>query len=134
MTGRPTAAATVTDRLLAGIEAGSIPADTFSEEASLDATVPNWRFSVRGRAAVQAQLGEWYSVPGQFNSVERTSLPGGELVEFTLTWEEEGVPYTCHQVHILALADGRVTQDTVFCGGRWPQALVAQMRAAANQT
>ena len=119
--------ATVTDRLLAGIEAGAIAADTFGDAAVLDATVPNWRFSVHGGPAVREQLGGWYRVPGRFEALRRTPLPDGELVEFTLTWPEQGTRYTCHQVHILTVADDRVTRDTVFCGGRWPPALVADM-------
>jgi hypothetical protein len=49
------------------------------------------------------------------------------LVEFTLTWDEHGVEHTCHQAHILEIADGRVRTDTMFCGGRWPAALVVEM-------
>jgi hypothetical protein len=121
---------TPVDQLLAGIQAGSIPAGIFSTDATLDATVPNWRFSVSGAEAVRAELGQWYADAGQFERLERTSLPDGELVEFTLTWEERGVPHTCHQAHILRIAAGRVSADTAFCGGRWPASLVAQMAQA----
>ncbi len=27
-------------------------------------------------------------------------------------------------------ADGRITADTAFCGGRWPASLLAEMEAA----
>jgi hypothetical protein len=121
---------TAIDRLLAGIEAGSIPADVFSEDAVLDATVPNWRLTVRGGAAVRQQLGGWYADPGRFEAVQRTPIPGGELVELTLTWTEHGVEHTCHQAHIIQLSGDSVSSDTAFCGGRWPAALVAEMRAA----
>ena len=70
------------DRLLAGIEAGTIAGDVFSDDAVLDATVPNWRFSVRGGTAVREQLGGWYADPGQFQALQRTQLPDGEVVEF----------------------------------------------------
>lgn len=118
------------DRLRAGIEAGSIPAGLFTEGAVLDATVPNWRFSVRGGDAVRSQLGCWFASPAQYENIERTPLPDGELIEFSLVWEEDGVAHTCHQAHILRLGDGRVMADTAFCGGRWPAPLVAEMHAA----
>jgi hypothetical protein len=118
------------DQLLAGIQAGSIPAGIFSPGATLDATVPNWRFSISGGAAVRAELGQWYANAGRFEHLQRTSLPDGELVEFTLTWEEQGVPHTCHQAHILRLVGDRVGADTAFCGGRWPASLLAQMKQA----
>ena len=124
---------TSVDRLLAGIEAGALPQDVFAEDAQLDATVPNWRFSVRGGPEVRAELAKWYADPGRFTSLRRTPLPGGELVDFTLTWTEHGVDHTCHQAHILRLDEGRVSTDTAFCGGRWPASLVAEMAQAEQE-
>jgi hypothetical protein len=124
---------TAVDRLLAGIEAGSIDQGIFADDARLDATVPNWRFSVHGGEEVRAQLAGWFADPGRFEAVGRTPLPDGELVEFTLTWEERGVLHTCHQAHILKVVAGKVVADTAFCGGRWPAQLVAEMQAASLQ-
>ena len=122
--------ATAIDRLLTGIETGAISQDVFSDDAVLDATVPNWRFSVHGGHAVRAQLGQWYAEPGRFQSLQRTPIPDGELVEFTLTWIEDGIEHTCHQAHILGCANDRVSTDLAFCGGRWPAPLVAEMTQA----
>jgi hypothetical protein len=121
---------TAVDELLDGIESASIPQEVFHSDVVLDATVPNWRFSVRGAEAVRAELGRWYADPGQFVDIRRSPIAGGELVEFTLGWEEHGVAHTCHQAHVLELRDGRVAADTVFCGGRWPASLMAEMQAA----
>lgn len=55
---------------------------------TLDATMPNWRFSVRGDAAVWAELSRWYADAGSFEELKRTPLPTGELVEFTFGWEQ----------------------------------------------
>jgi hypothetical protein len=118
------------DALVAGIEAAAIPAAIFCDDAALDATVPNWRFSVHGGDTVCAQLNHWFADPGQFQELRRNPLPDGELVEFTLTWQEHGELHTCHQAHILRLRDGRIASDTAFCGGRWPARLVAEMAAA----
>lgn len=125
-----TESAGVIDRFLSGVEAGQLPGTLFSDDASLDATVPNWRFQVRGGEAVRAELARWYADPGQFLDVERTPIPGGELVEFTLSWMEDGVPHRVHQAHILQVAQGTVSRDTAFCGGRWPADLVQQMEQA----
>ena len=120
------------DALLAGIEAGAVPEGVFSDDAVLDATVPNWRFTTRGAAAVRAELSRWYADPGAFEDLRRSRLADGELVEFTLTWEENGVTHMCHQAHILRLRDGQVGSDTAFCGGRWPAPLIAEMAAASQ--
>ncbi|HYA44663.1 MAG TPA: hypothetical protein VED59_03590 [Acidimicrobiales bacterium] len=121
------------DALLAGIEAGAVPAGVFCEDVVLDATVPNWRFTARGAPAVRAELAHWFADPGDFVDLHRSRLDDGELVEFTLTWDEDGVTHMCHQAHIVRLRDGQIASDTAFCGGRWPASLIAEM-AAAPQT
>lgn len=120
------------DSLLAGIEAGKVSAEVFADDAVLDATVPNWRFTTWGGAALQAELSRWYADRGSFQDLERTRITDGELVEFTLTWEESGVVHMCHQAHILRLHHGRIASDTAWCGGRWPAPLIAEMEAASR--
>jgi hypothetical protein len=115
---------------LSGIEGANLPSDIFCEDAVLDATVPNWRFRVHGAHAVRDELGRWYADLGRFGEVRRNRIDDGELVEFTLSWEEAGVTHTCHQAHVVRMRDDRIASDTVFCGGRWPDALVAQMEQA----
>ena len=59
-------------RLLAAMEAGvAPPPEVFADAVTLDATVPNWRFTVRGREPVRAQLAEWFRDPGRFEELRR---------------------------------------------------------------
>ncbi len=121
------------DGYLAAIEAASIEGcDVLGPDVVLDATVPHWRFSVRGVDAVRTELSRWYGQAGGFEELRRTPLPTGELVEFTLHWEEDGVPHAVHQAHILEVTDGRIARDQVWCGGRWPATLLAEMAEAAG--
>jgi hypothetical protein len=123
------------ERYLAAIEGAAMAGcDVLSSEVILDATVPNWRFSVRGEAAVRAELSRWYADAGSFEELKRTPLPTGELVEFTLRWEQGGVPHAIHQAHIVEVTDGRISRDQVWCGGRWPATLLAEMAEAADAT
>jgi len=115
---------------LAGIEHAALPEDVFCQDVVLDATVPNWRFCVRGADAVRAELGKWYADLSRFEGLKRITIDEGELVEFTLGWRENGIPHACHQAHVLRLRDGRIVTDTAFCGGRWPEPLLAQMKEA----
>jgi hypothetical protein len=121
----------VVDALLHAIEAADVQADLFTDDVLLDATVPNWQFTVSGRDAVTEQLRDWFADPGKFETVRREPLPHGELIEFTLHWNENGIPHACHQAHILRLTDGRISADTAFCGGRWPADLIARMAASS---
>ncbi|MDQ1521670.1 MAG: hypothetical protein QOI55_2743 [Actinomycetota bacterium] len=121
------------DRFLDAVETGTIPTcDAWEPDAVVDATVPNWRFDIRGVDAIRAEYTRWFGHPARFEQLRREPLAAGELVEYFLTWEEDGVPYAAHHVHILEVADGRIVADTVMCGGRWPASLLAEMEAAAN--
>ena len=121
------------DRFVAAIEQAAMSeTDAFADDAVLDATVPNWRFVVRGGTAISQEFARWYGHPGHFEELRRTPLPDGELVEYTLAWIEEGVPHKCHQTHRLSVANGRIVADTVWCGGRWPASLLAEMEGVAT--
>jgi ketosteroid isomerase-like protein len=121
------------DRYLEHIEAGTMQrCPSLSPDVELDATVPNWRFTVRGEAAVRDELSRWYASSGSFEELTRTPIPTGQLVEFTLRWEETGIPHAAHQAHIITVSDGQITRDQAWCGGRWPASLLAEMAAAAG--
>lgn len=118
-------------RLTAAIETATIPtADVFAPDAVLDATVPNWRFTVHGADSIEQTLAGWYADPGRFETLTRVPIEGGELLRFVLTWEEHGEPHMCHQAHIIEVERGRIVRDTVYCGGRWDSALMAEMAEA----
>ena len=107
-------AATTTgvDGFLAGITAGAVAADLYADDAALDAVVPEWRFSVSGAAAIAAEYGRWFAVPGHLEELRRHATATGEVVEYTLCWEEGGVPHAGHHAHILTLdAAGRIAED-----------------------
>lgn len=122
------------ERYLSAIEGAALAdCDALGPEMTLDATVPNWRYQVRGGPAVKAELSGWYADAGAFEELKRTPLSSGELVEFTLRWQEAGVPHAVHQVHILEVTNGHITRDQVWCGGRWPAALLAEMAGVNSQ-
>jgi hypothetical protein len=121
------------DRFLAELGAGlGITTEAWTDDARLDATVPHWRFECDGAEAVAAELSRWYDAPTVIESVVRRPIPGGEAVELDLTWVEDGIPHAAHQVHLLTVDGDRMSRDTVFCGGRWPAALLAEMEAARD--
>jgi hypothetical protein len=124
---------TVIGSFLVSIEGGRMPeSEALADDVVLDATVPNWRFTVEGADAVLAELARWYADPGAFEDLTRTPVPGGELVTFTLRWEENGVPHAVHQAHVISFRDNRIVRDQVWCGGRWPAALLAEMAHTGN--
>jgi hypothetical protein len=122
----------IVDRLLSAIRTGSPVTGLYRGDAQLDATVPNWRFTVDGAAAITTEYGRWFAHPGRFSELRRTPTADGEVVEYTLRWIEDGAPHAVHHVHVLAVDGARqqIATDRVWCGGRWDAALLAQMGQA----
>ncbi len=120
------------ERFLTAIQTATIQAcDAWSADATLDATVPNWRLHACGPDAIRAEYACGFAEPGQFGELRRCRLDGdGEVVEYTLSWTENGVPHAAHHMHRLTVRDDQIVADTVFCGGRWPASLLAEMEAA----
>ena len=105
----------------------------WADDAVLDATVPNWRLSVSGANKIANQFRVWFADPGTLEEVRCHQIETGAVLEFTVNWIEDGIPHAARQVHVLDLdTEGRVTHDHMWCGGRWPAHLLAQMGAASH--
>ena len=117
------------DRFLEAAAAGrGGDPDAYAPGAVLDATVPGWRFTTRGAAAVAAQYAGWFAEPVTFEELVRRPVAGGEVVTYVQTFERDGVPYAAHHCHVFEVGpDGRITRDQVWCGGQWDAALLARM-------
>jgi hypothetical protein len=137
--------AAAVEKFLHAIESATIPAcDVWSADATLDATVPNWRLHVAGPDAIRTEYARWFADPGRFDELRHYPVGGtdggtggggtgggaSDVVEYTLSWSENGVPHAAHHMHLLTVRDGLIVADTVFCGGRWPASLLAEMEAA----
>jgi hypothetical protein len=123
----------VIGKFLQAIENAAIPGcDAWGPEATLDATVPGWRLHAAGPEAIRAEYARWFADPAHFDELRRYPVAAGasEVVEYTLSWTENGVPHAAHHMHLLTVRDDRIVADTVFCGGRWPAALLAEMEEA----
>jgi hypothetical protein len=127
-----TTTTTAIDDFLAAV-CGDHQAQPWTDDAVIDAVVPGWRFAITGAAAIDRQLRSWFRDPGTLEELRRHRIATGEVVEFTVTWVEDGVPHAARQVHVLDVdGDGRITHDGMWCGGRWPAQLLAQMEAARH--
>jgi hypothetical protein len=128
MTGTP-----AIDRFLHAIQTATIPGcDAWSADAVLDATVPNWRLHAVGADAIRAEYVRWFADKAHFDELHRHPIDGGagEVVEYVLSWSENGIPHAGHHLHVLTVRDDQIVSDMVFCGGRWPASLLAEMEAA----
>jgi hypothetical protein len=126
-----TTTTTAADRLLDVVRGiRSAGPDIYADDATFDAVVPDWRFPLTGAEPIRYQLAEWYAFPAELEEVERHPTADGEVVAFTATWSELGVPFAARQIHVLTIVDDRITRQQVWCGGRWSSTLLAQMEEA----
>jgi hypothetical protein len=125
---------TVVGRFLAAVEHGRTAGldGVYAADATLDATVPNWRSEVHGPAGIIAEYARWFAHPARFEELVRRPIADGEVVSYVLAWEEHGVPHAGHHCHVLTVDGGRITRDQVWCGGRWPAGLLAEIEAARH--
>jgi hypothetical protein len=130
----PAPEGTAPDRFLSAVAAGTgIPPGLYAPDAHLDATVPGWRFTVEGADGIAEEYGRWFACPGTFEELARHRVAWGEVVTYLLTWSEDGVPHAAHHAHFLWVDEhDRIASDTVFCGGRWDAALLAEMADAGR--
>jgi hypothetical protein len=87
-----------------------------------------------GPDAIRAQYARWFADPARFDELHHYPVSGGasDVIEYTPSWSENGVPHAAHHRHLLTVRDGLIAADTVFCGGRWPASLLADMEAAGD--
>src|SRR6266581_108996 len=94
-----------------GPEGATIPAcDVWSADATLDATVPNWRLHAAGPDAIRAEYARWFADPAHFDELHHYPVSGGasDVIEYTLSWSENGVPHAAHHLHLLTVRDGLI--------------------------
>jgi hypothetical protein len=121
---------TVVDDFLDAVLSASIDdCEVWVEDATIDVTVPDWRFRRRGADAIREIYRRWFSEPGTFVELRRAPVTGGEVVRYLISSTDRGRPYLAHHVHWLELREGKVTADVVFCGGRWFAERQAEMAA-----
>ena len=80
--------------------------------------------------AIRTEYARWFADPGHFDDLRRCPLGDGtgEVVEYTLSWQENGMPHAAHHMHLLTVRDDQIVADTVMCGGRWPAGLLPRWK------
>lgn len=122
------------DRFIEAVEtAGFAETDVFADDAISDTTPPNWRLQVGGAAELRAQYAKWFDHPAEVVELRRTPFSGGELLEYTRAWTQDGVRHRGHHIHRLTIVDGKIVEDAHWCGGRWAQPLLDEITAAGHR-
>jgi hypothetical protein len=87
-------------------------------ETVFDATVPGWRFRLRGTDQIVSQLYHWWPTPAELPSYRVTPTAEGVVLEFERPWLEHGERCGCRQVHVLVLDGERLRELRITCAGK----------------
>jgi hypothetical protein len=122
------------DRFIDAVQTAAFAdSDVFADRAVSDTTVPDWRLQVEGESELRAQYAKWFDHPAELSEVRRTPLPDGELLEYTRTWTQDGVPHKGHHIHRFTFTGDRIVEDAHWCGGRWAEPLLKEIAAAGHR-
>ena len=106
--------------------------DLFTDDLFLDGHPPFWRFQLQGRAVFAAWL-QGYSPDGAETTVVRTvPTANGFVAEFVGRHGEGGEELTDRKILLCEVAQGRITDLTIYCSGDWDGEL--RSRHAAETT
>ena len=106
--------------------------DLFTDDLFLDGHPPFWRFQLQGRAVFAAWL-QGYSPDGAETTVVRTvPTANGFVAEFVGRHGEGGEELIDRKILLCEVAQGRITDLTIYCSGDWDGELRA--RHAAETT
>jgi ketosteroid isomerase-like protein len=106
-------------------------AHLYTDDAVVDTTVPMWRFTTRGGAAIAEQFAGWFAHPAEFAEFDRHKFGNTEYVTYFLRWQADGIDYAAHHSHAITVDEttGLIVSDRVFCGGGWDGELLGRMEA-----
>ena len=115
-------------KLIAFLETGEPPEGLFTADAFCDFTMPQWRLQFQGAADVVGGRKAGHPSPGRVPRSRFDATTTGFVLEVEEEWDQGGEAWYCRELFRADVADGRVSQLTVYCTGDWDQAQVALHR------
>ncbi|HVL27098.1 MAG TPA: hypothetical protein VM390_03050 [Acidimicrobiales bacterium] len=108
-------------------------AGLYRPDAVLDANVPQWRYQLRGPAAILEQIIDEQA--GRANArvawSRATPMEGGVVVETEVRFEEAGEQRLWRDVHVVRTDGSAIAEHVVFCTGTWDAATIARQAVEA---
>jgi hypothetical protein len=136
-TSLTTASPGLTDRAVAERLAGDLirfletnepPVSLFADGLFLDFTLPQWRLQAQSRDEAVAVRRAGHPAVGRVPRSRLDLTETGFLLEVEEEWDDQGQHWYCRELMRCDVADGKVTQISVYCTGDWDEATVAAHR------
>jgi hypothetical protein len=115
-------------KFIAFLETGTAPEGLFTVEAFCDFTMPQWRLQAQGIENIISLRKGGHPVPGRVPRSRFDLTTTGFVLEVEEEWDQDGESWYCRELFRADVADGAVSQLSVYCTGDWDQALVARHR------
>ena len=123
MVGRELAA-----KLIAFLESGTPPEGLFTTDAFCDFTMPQWRLQAEGIEDMVALRKAGHPGPGRVPRSRFDATVTGFVLEVEEEWDQDGESWYCRELFRADVADGGVSQLSVYCTGDWDREQVARHR------
>jgi hypothetical protein len=115
-------------KLITFLETGDPPEGLFTADAFCDFTMPLWRLQFQGVENVAAGRKAGHPSPGRVPRSRFDATTTGFVLEVEEEWDQDGEAWYCRELFRADVADGSVSQLSVYCTGDWDQAQVARHR------
>lgn len=119
--GRRDANAVVAD-LIRFLETGTAPERLFAADVFADLSLPHWRVQAATAAEVIAIRAESHPRPGQVRVERVEQTAHGFTIEFEERWEDGGQRWYCREMIRADVAEGSITEMSIYCTGDWDEA------------
>ena len=110
------------------LETGTPPEGLFTVDAFCDFTMPQWRLQFQGIEGIVAGRKAGHPWPGRVPRSRFDATATGFVLEVEEEWEQGGDSWYCRELFRADVADGAISQMSVYCTGDWDSALVARHR------
>ena len=115
-------------KLIAFLESGTPPDGLFATDAFCDFTMPQWRLQAEGIEDMVALRKAGHPSPGRVPRSRFDATATGFVLEVEEEWDQDGESWYCRELFRADVADGGVSQLSVYCTGDWDRERVARHR------
>jgi hypothetical protein len=120
------------DRFISFLETGDSPEGLWTPDVFCDFTMPQWRLQAQGIEETTALRKHGHPGPGRVPRSRFAATPTGFVLELEEEWEQDGESWYCRELFRADVADGAISQLSVYCTGDWDRALRARHAATVQ--
>lgn len=132
MTADETVARVLAAKFVEFLETGTPPEGLFTLDVFCDFTMPQWRVQAQGVEDVVRARKSGHPGPGRVPRTRFDPTDVGFVLEVEEEWEHDGESWYCRELFRADIADGAVSQVSVYCTGDWDRDLVARHGATVE--